>query len=449
MAICRFILFFILLLFALLACRKSDYETNEGPISIRDNGSGTGTTTWTSENSYLLEGFVFVNDGQVLTIEPGTVIRSKTGQGSAATALIVARGGRIHAEGTSSAPIVFTVEGDDLQGSVPMEARGLWGGIILLGRARLNLSSFEAHIEGIPLTEPRAVYGGFNDEDNSGILRYVSIRHGGTNIGEGNEINGLTLGAVGNKTIIDHVEIISNADDGIECFGGNARCKYMVIAFCGDDGFDYDIGYRGFGQFWLVVQQNTDGDRLIEGGGGIYPVTGKPYSVPVIFNGTYLGRGENAEYEVCQINNNGGGIFANSIFLNQGSGFYIEYVQDGIDSYHQFEIENLQIRNNVFYEVAENIEEDVFNVFAVDGVNDSSQNDIFKSYFEEANNIIADPGIIYEDGSLDPIPGQNVFNNLADYPDPWFEQVNYKGAFYTYNWASGWTLLSQSGYLKD
>jgi hypothetical protein len=85
----------------------------------------------------------------------------------------------------------------------------------------------------------------------------------------------------------------------------------------------------------------------------------------------------------------------------------------------------------------------------VDGVNDSSQNDIFKSYFEEANNIIADPGIIYEDGSLDPIPGQNVFNNLADYPDPWFEQVNYKGAFYTYNWASGWTLLSQSGYLKD
>ncbi len=432
-----------------MGCRKSDYETPGGTQTITDKGEGTGTTTWTKDNSYLLEGFVFVNDGQVLTIEPGTVIRFKTGQGSAASALIVARGGKIIAEGTSLEPIVFTVEGDDLQGSVPIEAKGLWGGVILLGRARLNLSASEAHIEGIPITEPRAVYGGFDDNDNSGIFKYISIRHSGTNIGEGNEINGLTMGGVGDQTVIDHVEVISNADDGIECFGGTVNCRNIVIAFCGDDAFDFDIGYRGFGQFWLVVQQNAEGDKLIEGSGGIDPVAGQPYSTPVIFNSTFIGRGAYVLNKTGLINNNGAGTYANNIFLNQSTGFFVEYVENAMDSYQQFEQGNLQIKNNVFYDVAGNDTINIFNVYASEGVDVSNQNSIFKSYFNSAKNKVADPGIQYSDDSLYPIPEGNVFDNLADYPDAWFEQVGYKGAFYTYNWASGWTLLSQSGYLQD
>jgi len=100
-------------------CRKSDYIIDE-ELPIRDLGQGTGTTTWMKGNNYILEGLVFVNDGQVLTIEPGTVIRALTGQGTAASALIVARGGKIIAEGTPSDPIIFTCEGDDLKGSVPV-----------------------------------------------------------------------------------------------------------------------------------------------------------------------------------------------------------------------------------------------------------------------------------------------------------------------------------------
>ena len=106
------------------ACRKSDYFI-EKVETVTDQGGGTGTVTWTSDKDYLLSGFVFVNDGQTLTIEAGTVIRGRTGQGSLASALIVARGGKIIAEGTQLNPIIFTVEGDDLKGSVPVEARGL------------------------------------------------------------------------------------------------------------------------------------------------------------------------------------------------------------------------------------------------------------------------------------------------------------------------------------
>ena len=187
------LLMIVLLVIVPAGCRKSDYIVDQ-VVSVSDNGAGTGTTTWRKERDYLLEGLVFVNDGQTLTIEPGTVIRAKTGQGSAASALIVARGGKIMADGTSGEPIIFTCENDDLDGSVPIEARGLWGGVIILGGARLNNLYGENHIEGIPLSEPRATYGGQNDDDYSGIFRYVSIRHAGTNIGEGNEINGLSLG---------------------------------------------------------------------------------------------------------------------------------------------------------------------------------------------------------------------------------------------------------------
>ncbi|MFZ5939703.1 MAG: hypothetical protein ACOYXB_03935, partial [Bacteroidota bacterium] len=206
------------------SCRKSPY-TLDYEETISDNGAGTGTVTWTNDKSYILDGLVFVNDGQTLTIQAGTVVRGKTGQGINSSALIVARGGRIIAQGASDQPIIFTAEGDDLKGSIPYDARGLWGGLILLGNATLNTSSGEAFIEGIPISEPRGIYGGSYDDDNSGILSYVSIRHGGTNIGEGNEINGLTLGGVGRKTIIDHVEVIANADDGIEFFGGTVNTR--------------------------------------------------------------------------------------------------------------------------------------------------------------------------------------------------------------------------------
>ncbi|MFA6234863.1 MAG: T9SS C-terminal target domain-containing protein, partial [Bacteroidota bacterium] len=119
----------------------------------------SGHMTWTANNTYVLNGFVFVGDGETLTIEAGTLVKGKPGQTENASALIIARGGKIFANGTSLNPIIFTAEADQLNGGLPLDTRGLWGGVILLGRARINTATGIGQIEGIPSTEPRGAYG--------------------------------------------------------------------------------------------------------------------------------------------------------------------------------------------------------------------------------------------------------------------------------------------------
>ena len=171
-------------------------EAEEGTVQVVSSEEEVGTTTWTANNTYILNGFVYVNDGQTLTIEPGTVIKGRPGQAARASALIVAQGGTIEANGTAEAPIIFTAEADDLEGSVPDDANGLWGGVIILGNASTNNLDVNGvkNVEGIPTDETRGAYGGTDDADDSGTLTYVSIRYGGSVIGANNEINGLTLG---------------------------------------------------------------------------------------------------------------------------------------------------------------------------------------------------------------------------------------------------------------
>ena len=179
------------------------YAQNDA-IRINDN-VGSGDVYWTANNTYYLDGNVFVNAGTTLYIEPGTVIKGSPGVGEESSFLCVARDGMIIAEGTPDAPIIFTFEADPLDGSVPLETNGQWGGLLILGNASLNSTPGESAIEGIPTGEIRGLYGGTNDEDSSGILSYISIRHGGTEIGAGNEINGLTLGGVGSGTTINNI----------------------------------------------------------------------------------------------------------------------------------------------------------------------------------------------------------------------------------------------------
>jgi hypothetical protein len=438
-----------LLAFMMPACRKSSYELPGGLVTVSDNGEGTGTVSWKKENNYLLEGFVFVNDGQVLTIEAGTVIRARPGQGAAASALIVARGGKIIARGTAKDPIIFTAEGDDLQGSVPPMTKGLWGGVIILGNAPLNLSAGESNIEGIPLTEPRAVYGGPDPDDDSGVLQYVSVRHAGTNIGEGNEINGLTLGGVGNKTVIDHVEVISCIDDGLEFFGGTVNYSHVLVAFCGDDLFDYDLGYQGYGQFLLGVQDPAGGDKVIECTGGIDPVTGQPFTMPVIYNASFFGRGSGMAGKMADFSFNGAGTIANSIMVFQDMGCFVEFVEGSPDSYWQFEKNNLQILNNVFWGFPDLTPAGIFSVYSNAGADVTQQNAVFRGSFLPAGNITADPGLEMQNGKYGVIPDGNVFDNFAPYPSAWFEDVDFKGAFYTYDWTAGWTLFYQAGFMID
>jgi hypothetical protein len=439
----------ILLILMITGCRKSDFIVDEVE-TIRDNGAGTGTITWHKSRDYLLEGLVFVNDGQTLTIEPGTVIRAKTGQGSAASALIVARGGTIIAEGTSAEPIIFTCENDDLRGSIQVDAKGLWGGVIILGTARLNNQYGENHIEGIPLSEPRATYGGFSDDHSAGTFRYVSIRHAGTNIGEGNEINGLTLGGVGSGTIIDHVEVISNADDGFEYFGGTVNARYLIAYACHDDAFDYDEGYHGMGQFWVGIQDSQDGSQLLEANGGSYPENGRPLSAPVLYNLTLVEGGVDNERSQATFTRNAAGWLANSILLNQQYGISIEYKADLEDSYQQFENGRLQLLSNVFFDVADNDTNGIFRVVTENsGIELVEENARIREHFTTGTNKVEDPGLTYAGGTYRLVVGDYVFTGLAPYPDDWFEKVGYQGAFGTFNWASGWTLISQAGILQD
>ena len=434
-------------------------------VVVADDGSGTGTTTWTSDNTYVLDGFVFVNDGDVLTIEPGTVVKGRSGSGADASALVVARGGQIQANGTAQAPIVFTFEDDALDGSTPYDVRGQWGGVILLGNAQLNSSPGETQIEGIPDTEPRGLYGGNDDMDGSGTMTYVSIRHGGTDIGAGNEINGLTLGGVGSGTMLHHIEVISNADDGVEFFGGTASIKHVLTAFCGDDSFDYDEGWRGYGQFWCTVQDEGEGDRGGEHDGGTDPEDGAPYAHPVIHNATYVGRGAEAGRRALTMRDNAGGEYHNSIFYNWGKGVDIENLASGEDSYARFESGELALAGNVFDACTslglEATASDLFTISMGSGWSSDADSvsaamtsmEAFTASFEGNGNSAAASGLGYnlEEGSgmLDLIPG-NDLEATSEVTIAWFDTTAYPGAFDPESdctWLDGWSMLSSRGFI--
>lgn len=237
----------------------------ETTIYINDGGSGaecpvvavtgaiTTNTTWTADNIYQLNQKVVVSDGVTLTINPGTIIKGSPGTGSLASALIVARGGMLNAQGTADQPIIFTSTSDNIScgetagTNLDQNDRGLWGGLIVLGYAPCSFSGdiTEAQIEGIPAADTFGLYGGTDAADSSGNLQYISIRHGGALIGEGNEINGLTLGGVGTGTVINNIEVVANVDDGIEFFGGTVDASNLLVWAQGDDALDIDQAYSG------------------------------------------------------------------------------------------------------------------------------------------------------------------------------------------------------------
>lgn len=258
-------------------CGGPDCEPCTGIVT--KSGQITADETWISSNIYILAGKVVVDDGVTLTIEPGTIIKGQKGTGSLASALIVARGGKIMAEGTQEKPIIFTSIDDNIEvgqqagTNLDENNNGLWGGVLILGYAKGSFKGdvTEVQIEGIPAGDTFGLYGGDDDEDNSGVFKYVSIRHGGALIGEGNEINGLTLGAVGRGTVIDNVEIVANFDDGVEFFGGTVNASNIVVWAQGDDGLDIDQAYAGTVTNSLVILGETSDHAFeIDGPEGAY-----------------------------------------------------------------------------------------------------------------------------------------------------------------------------------
>tara|TARA_R110000772_G_scaffold205751_2_gene316375 strand:+ start:91 stop:1173 length:1083 start_codon:yes stop_codon:yes gene_type:complete len=287
-------LFILTLLILIMGCKKegcTDYtalnynvhaEQNDGSCEYNQyenliSGQITENLTLTSDKVWTLQGRVSVVNGTTLTIEPGTIIKAVAGTGSNASCLMISRGSLINAQGTAEQPIVFTSVADDIEigqlfgTSLNENVNGLWGGLIVLGDAPISASGnmLSVQIEGIPASDPSGIYGGDNPNDNSGVLSYISIRHGGANIGEGNEINGLTLGGVGSSTVINNIEIVANQDDGIEWFGGNVNCSNLLVWGTGDDCIDIDQGYNGdLTNVLIIPTQNGDHVLEIDGGEG-------------------------------------------------------------------------------------------------------------------------------------------------------------------------------------
>lgn len=272
---------------------KTEEVVTPAPDVIVISGVIDADETWTADNIYELAGRVIVADGATLTIEAGTVIKGREGQGINASALMIARGGKISAIGTADDPIIMTSVLDDIMpgqgvGTIlDEEDKGLWGGLVILGKAPISVSgATEAQIEGVPASETLGLYGGDVADDNSGTVSYLSIRHGGTVLSGGSEINGLTLGGVGSGTTINNIEIFANVDDGVEFFGGSVNVSNLLISYQGDDGIDIDQAYSGTIDGFMVIHGgDTDKGLEIDGPEG----TGNADGKFTLRNGTLIG----------------------------------------------------------------------------------------------------------------------------------------------------------------
>jgi len=225
-----------------------------------------------SEN-WLLSGGVFVDEGSNLTITNGGIVHTDV---DVTTFLSVKQGGSVFIEGTQNNPVVFTPLKDN-------PTYGDWGGIIINGRATLN-TGLTAEGEG-----GTGIYGGENDNDNSGVLRYVRVEYAGKILGTDNELNGFSFNGVGDGTTVEYIQAYKGSDDGIEFFGGTVNVRYAVSTHNQDDSFDWTHGWRGKGQYWVAQQGPDGGDRGIEADNNGDDNTLEPYSNPTLCNVTLIG----------------------------------------------------------------------------------------------------------------------------------------------------------------
>ncbi len=249
------------------------------------SGDITSDMTLTSNYTYKLVGFVRVQAPATLTIQAGTLI---VGENISQGSLIIKPGAKIRAMGTENAPIVFTSE-FALAGSGSTPNYGDWGGIILLGNAKINVPGGVSQIEG-----PGDNFGGNDDNDNSGEMHYVRIEYPGIAFSPNNEINGLTFGGIGRGTQIDHIQVSFSGDDSYEWFGGTVNCKNLIAYRGLDDDFDTDFGYRGKLQY-LVGMRDPDVADVVSGSNGFESDNdgsgslNEPRTTPTWWNVTLVG----------------------------------------------------------------------------------------------------------------------------------------------------------------
>jgi len=444
---------------------------------------------------YILDKKIYVPDGKSLTINPGVVIKARAySTADSATALTVSRGGKIFANGTENCQVVFTAEADPMDGSYSLANKGKWGGVCVAGKATNNLKLANngpfavgtagkicvadgvGTFEGFNSTNYRDQFGAdlnagqtFDDNDNSGILTYVSIRFAGAILVLGGELNGLSLGSVGRATTIDHIEVISSADDAMEFWGGTVNVKNFATLFGNDDMFDWDDAYSGKSQFVFGIKAadttaSADADNGFEMDADDQKSNVTPRSHPVIYNATMIGNvkttlsSDNSGLAAIEAKELTEGEIYNSIFANFRYGLNLIKslgTRTGTsEAYHNWAntggngSNSLKIKCNAFVGMTKD--------FALDknAVTAFSSTDTAQFYTTDLNTTSASlPGFVPSWAAnfttnavttkFDAIPNPQITNAsgcpTAPY-DGFYTPVSYKGAFPATgkNWLSNW-----------
>jgi hypothetical protein len=276
------------------SCKKKPKEETpvEDPSGYVLNTDITANRTLLADKTYTLEAMVYVKSGATLTIEPGAIIKVAKGK----NALVITRGAKIMAVGTAEKPIILT-------SNEAAPAPGDWGGIVVLGKATVNASfnsvAGQGEIEGgVNNAAGDGIYGGTDDNDNSGKLKYVRIEYGGYPFQPDKELNSLTMGGVGAGTEIDFVECAYGGDDAFEWFGGTVNAKHLISYKTVDDDFDTDNGFRGTVQFCIAIRDkdkaDVSGSNGFESDNDAGGTTTTPITAPVFANVTIIGPKQDA-----------------------------------------------------------------------------------------------------------------------------------------------------------
>lgn len=477
-------------------------------ISGTYGGELTTGAVLTCDKTYIIDQKIYIPSGQTITIAPGTVLKGRVAPDGGtvgvpdpakASALVIERGGKIMADGTADCQIVFTAEADPLDGSFPISNKGKWGGVVVLGKATNNLTlaangPYQAGgsgklavanglgtMEGFATSNTQDQYGAnltngesFDDNDNSGIIRYNSIRFAGAILSVGAELNGLSLASVGRGTTIEHLDIISSADDNIEFFGGTVNIRYVAGLYGNDDMFDYDLGWTGKCQFLFGMKTDllasADSDNGFEADSDDNKSNNNPKAIPVIYNATLLGNSkttltsDNSSIAAINAKELTGGEIYNSVFANWKNGFNmvksVGTVRTGTsEAYHNWSTANgngtniLKVKCNTFVGVtnpltvgsaAANVVTADNDQFAADGNVIVTGNTLpgFDYTFTIDNNATVGANTYSKQADFVPNPSLSVSGCPTAPVDGFYRVANYRGAFSSNaneNWLSNWS----------
>lgn len=481
-------------------------------VSGTYGGELTLGATLTCDTTYIIDKKIYIPAGKTINIAPGTILKALPNAIPAeATALVIERGGKINADGTADCQIVFTAKADSLDGTYPIANKGVWGGVVLLGKATNNLTLAAngpyvpggagklavadglGVLEGFATSNPQDRYGvntsanvvpgelssqTFDDNDNSGVMRYVSIRHSGAILVVGAEINGLTLGSVGRGTTLEHIEIVSCADDNIELFGGTVNLKYISTLFGNDDMYDFDCGWNGKAQFLFGMKtDNTasaDNDSGFEADSDDQKSNALPKSHPVFYNVTLVGNeklvgnSDNTGLAAITAKEATEGEFYNSVFARFRNGFNMASAISGTrtagtEAYHNWINGSLKVKCNTFVETP--------NALTIDASKTSVGTalvgaDLTKFTVTDMNTVVVGntlPGFDYTfavnnttnvfsaKNDVVPNPALSVAGCPTAPVDGFYRAAAYRGAFSSNpkeNWLSDWSYSQMLGTTK-